>query len=137
MGSALRGSSRTNRRGLEQFQICDVSLLVQCQPDGPRHAYQHPVLPCGFGIGDPVVSANVGAGNFYRYSGAADIGAEWRKPDRAAIAGTSRRVLDPRENAGGQAGDAYGAGNAAGRLLDICPGRPERRCAGPGAAGSA
>ena len=102
-----------------------------------RHAYQHPVLTCGFGIGDPVVSANVAAGNFYHCSGAADIGAEWRKPDRAAIAGTSRRVLDPRENAGGQAGDADGAGNAAERLLDICPERPERRCAGPGAAGSA
>src|ERR1700731_1833058 len=98
----------------------------------PRHAYQHPMLPCRFGIGDAVVSANVGAGNFCRCSGAADIGAEWRKPDRAAIAGTSRRVLDPRENAGGQAGDATVPGTPQSGSWTSAPSGPSGGAPGQG-----
>jgi hypothetical protein len=103
-----------------------------------RHVYQHPLVPCAFGIGDPVVSANAAAGNFYSRNGAADIGAERRQPSRAAIAG-GFRLLDPGEDAVGQASDADGPGNAAKRLLDIWPERPERperRCTGQGATGS-
>jgi hypothetical protein len=135
-GERLLGSSQTNRRGTapspRRFSFGAMSTKR------PHHAYQYPVLPCRFGVGAPVGSASADAGNFHRGNGAADIGAEWRKPGRAAIAIAGRsRLLDAGENAGGQAGDADAAGNAAERLLDIWPEWSARRCVWPGATGSA
>jgi hypothetical protein len=105
---------------------------------GGQHAQLHAplLLPSGRVLDNSVVSANVGAGNFYSCSRAADIGAEWRQSDRTAIAGRSQ-VLDPRKNAGGQAGNADGPRDAAGWARNFRAERSARRRAGPAAADSA
>ena len=42
----------------------------------PRNAFNIKCLRAGLVVGDPVVSANDGAGNFYRCNGVANIDAE-------------------------------------------------------------
>ena len=133
-GSAFRGSSRTDRRGPEQLR--SATFLFRCDVNQVApHAYQHPVLPCGIDIGGPAVAAGACVRSFGHRGRGAGPGTG-RGSDCARLAGRFR-VLDPGENAVGQAGDADGAGNAAERLLDIRPERPEWRCAGPRPDGSA